>query len=363
MLHAAYLMPLLPLAGFVVLAGAGRRLGDPWAGWLGTATVVGSFVVACVVFAGLVERAAPARSFTQNLFTWIPVGGLQVKAALLVDPLSMTMALFVTGVERAHPPVLDRVHERRPRLPEVLPVPEPVRGLDAAPRPGQQPALHLRRVGGRRGVLVLARRLLVRARQRRQRGQEGLPLQPAGRRGIPHRHVPRLLEDRAPCSTPAIFSHLSAHRRGHGHRHLPAAVRRRGGEVGPAPAVPVAGRRHGGPDAGLRAHPRRHHGHRRRLPDVPHQPHPRPLPRRPAGGGVGRRGHRAAWPPPSVAPSRTSRRCSPTRRCRSSGTCSWPSAPAPTRPPSSSWWRTPSSRRCCSWGRARSSTACTTSRT
>ncbi|HUY21351.1 MAG TPA: NADH-quinone oxidoreductase subunit L [Acidimicrobiales bacterium] len=98
MLHAAYLLPLLPLAGFVVLAAAGRRLGDPWAGWLGTATVAGSFVVACVVYAGLVSRAAPFRSFTQDLFTWIPVGGLQVKAALLVDPLSMTMALFVTGV-------------------------------------------------------------------------------------------------------------------------------------------------------------------------------------------------------------------------------------------------------------------------
>ncbi|MGD0378611.1 MAG: NADH-quinone oxidoreductase subunit L [Acidimicrobiales bacterium] len=98
MLHAAYLMPLLPLAGFVVLAAFGRRLGDPWAGWVGTATVVGSFVVAVVVYAGLLGRVAPERSFTQSLFTWIPVGGLQVKAALLVDPLSMTMALFVTGV-------------------------------------------------------------------------------------------------------------------------------------------------------------------------------------------------------------------------------------------------------------------------
>ena len=98
MLHAAYLMPLLPLAGFVVLAVIGRRLGDPWAGWLGTATVAGSFVVACIVYAGLLAKAAPDRSFIQSLFTWIPVGGLQVKAALLVDPLSMTMALFVTGV-------------------------------------------------------------------------------------------------------------------------------------------------------------------------------------------------------------------------------------------------------------------------
>ncbi|MHB8593554.1 MAG: NADH-quinone oxidoreductase subunit L, partial [Acidimicrobiales bacterium] len=99
MLDAAYLMPLLPLAGFVVLAALGRRLGEPWAGWLGTLTVAGSFVAACVTYAGLLGRSSGAgRQFTQSLFTWIPVGGLQVKAALLVDPLSMTMALFVTGV-------------------------------------------------------------------------------------------------------------------------------------------------------------------------------------------------------------------------------------------------------------------------
>jgi NADH-quinone oxidoreductase subunit L len=98
-IHAAYLMPLLPLAGFVVLVAAGRRLGDPWAGWLGTATVGGAFVVACITYAGLLGRPAGApREFTQSLFTWIPVGGLQVKAALLVDPLSVTMVLFVTGI-------------------------------------------------------------------------------------------------------------------------------------------------------------------------------------------------------------------------------------------------------------------------
>src|SRR5215469_7978245 len=96
MIHAAYLMPLLPLAGFVVLAAVGRRLGDPWAGWLGTATVAGSFVVACITYAGLLSQSD--RNFTQTLYSWIPVGGLQVKAALLIDPLSMTMALFVTGV-------------------------------------------------------------------------------------------------------------------------------------------------------------------------------------------------------------------------------------------------------------------------
>src|SRR5688500_978341 len=60
--------------------------------------MAGSFVASLLVFGGLLDREAEARSFTQTLFAWVPVGGLQVDAALLVDPLSVTMALFVTGV-------------------------------------------------------------------------------------------------------------------------------------------------------------------------------------------------------------------------------------------------------------------------
>ncbi|HML01703.1 MAG TPA: proton-conducting transporter membrane subunit, partial [Acidimicrobiales bacterium] len=98
MIHVAYVMFLLPLAGFVVLALFGRRIGDPLAGWLATATITGSFVFACVTMAGLLQLPGDARSFTQVLYSWIPVGGLHVNVALLVDPLSMTMAMFVTGV-------------------------------------------------------------------------------------------------------------------------------------------------------------------------------------------------------------------------------------------------------------------------
>jgi NADH-quinone oxidoreductase subunit L len=91
-------MLLFPLAGFVVLAALGRRMGNPWAGWVGTIAVAGAFVAACVTFAGLWRQPTAARHFTQTYFTWIPVGGLHVNAAILVDQLSITMCLFVTGV-------------------------------------------------------------------------------------------------------------------------------------------------------------------------------------------------------------------------------------------------------------------------
>ncbi|MHB1487722.1 MAG: NADH-quinone oxidoreductase subunit L [Acidimicrobiales bacterium] len=98
MLQAAFLIPALPLVGFAVLVMAGRRMGDPKAGWVATGAVSLSFVASLVTFAGLLSRSGAQRSFTQTFYSWVPVGGLQVKMAILVDPLSMTMALFVTGI-------------------------------------------------------------------------------------------------------------------------------------------------------------------------------------------------------------------------------------------------------------------------
>src|SRR5579863_1589401 len=102
-------MPLFPLAGFVVLLAFGRRMGEPVAGWIGTGAVGAAFVAACVTLAGLANQPASARQLTCSdtcapgasghaFFTWIGVDGLHVKVAILLDPLSMTMCMFVTGV-------------------------------------------------------------------------------------------------------------------------------------------------------------------------------------------------------------------------------------------------------------------------
>jgi NADH-quinone oxidoreductase subunit L len=98
MLQLTYLIILLPLVGFGVQLLLGRRLGDPAAGAVGTFFVGASFLVAVGVYFDLLRVHTPVRSFSQSLWTWIPVGGLQVRASLFVDPLSMTMVLFVTGI-------------------------------------------------------------------------------------------------------------------------------------------------------------------------------------------------------------------------------------------------------------------------
>ena len=98
MLDAAWLICAFPLAGFAVLVIAGRRLGEPRSGWLATAAMAGSFVSSVAVFASLMARDPAERRFVVTLFEWVPAGDFSVDAGLLVDPLSVTMALFVTGV-------------------------------------------------------------------------------------------------------------------------------------------------------------------------------------------------------------------------------------------------------------------------
>jgi NADH-quinone oxidoreductase subunit L len=97
-LHAAWLIPAFPLAGFALLVAFGRRLGEPVAGWLATLASAGAFVSTLIVFIGLNARAADNRFFLQHLFTWVTAGSFTVDAGLLVDPLAVTMCLFITGV-------------------------------------------------------------------------------------------------------------------------------------------------------------------------------------------------------------------------------------------------------------------------
>ena len=98
MLDAVWLVPALPLAGFLVLTFGGRRLREPIAGWLATGCMASSFVATLGVFLALVGRPSDDRRWVTTLFEWVPAGDLRVDAGFLVDPLSVTMCLFITGV-------------------------------------------------------------------------------------------------------------------------------------------------------------------------------------------------------------------------------------------------------------------------
>ena len=98
MADLVWLIPAFPLAGFLTILLFGRRLGDPRAGYLATAAVFASFVVAALIYLDLLDRPEEERATVVTLFSWVPVGTLQIDLAFLADPLSILMVLFVTFV-------------------------------------------------------------------------------------------------------------------------------------------------------------------------------------------------------------------------------------------------------------------------
>ena len=91
---AVSLAILLPLGGTIVLAVGGKRLGEPWAGIVGTASVAGAFVVALPAAANFLSGDGHAEVI--RWFTWLTPLGVDVE--LLWDPLAAVMTLVVTGV-------------------------------------------------------------------------------------------------------------------------------------------------------------------------------------------------------------------------------------------------------------------------
>jgi NADH-quinone oxidoreductase subunit L len=92
-----WIVPALPLAGAVILMVAGKPL-RRIAGGLASLLVGAAFVVSVMVLIDLLGGGPEERTLTIKVFDWISVGSLEAPVELRVDPLSMVMALTVTGV-------------------------------------------------------------------------------------------------------------------------------------------------------------------------------------------------------------------------------------------------------------------------
>src|SRR6195952_974841 len=95
----AWLLVALPALSAAVLLLAGKRA-DKWGHLLGALVPVVLFVYGVILFFSIKSESGvgTGRERNLNLFTWIPVGGFQVDAGLLLDPLSLTFVLLITGV-------------------------------------------------------------------------------------------------------------------------------------------------------------------------------------------------------------------------------------------------------------------------
>lgn len=92
-----WLLPALPLAGAIILLLSGR-FSDKWGHLLGTTMALAAFVIAGLGFFDMVGRDDAQRGIHTDLFSWVPVAGLQADFSLQLDQLSMCFALLITGV-------------------------------------------------------------------------------------------------------------------------------------------------------------------------------------------------------------------------------------------------------------------------
>jgi NADH-quinone oxidoreductase subunit L len=92
-----WLLIALPLLGAVILLLGGKST-NAWGHLLGCATVLASFVVGAVLFVDQLNRVAENREIHEHLFSWVPVGRLQVDFGLQLDQLSVCFVLLITGV-------------------------------------------------------------------------------------------------------------------------------------------------------------------------------------------------------------------------------------------------------------------------
>jgi NADH-quinone oxidoreductase subunit L len=93
-----WLVVLFPLAGCLAISFAWRALPGRTAGWIASGAVFASFLSAIGAFAALLDHPPEERTFVSSPFDYLHTAGVNVDMSIQVDPLSVFMALVVSGV-------------------------------------------------------------------------------------------------------------------------------------------------------------------------------------------------------------------------------------------------------------------------
>ena len=100
----APLLLVLPMAGFLLTALIGRRLGKQ-AHWIPVLAIFAVWLIAMGLVVSVLSGSAPLIPGTEDLhgyeiplFNWIPAGEFQVDAAMFIDPLTACLLIVVTTI-------------------------------------------------------------------------------------------------------------------------------------------------------------------------------------------------------------------------------------------------------------------------
>jgi NADH-quinone oxidoreductase subunit L len=98
MIAGAWVCLLSPLAGAVAITLAGGRISRSTAAWISVLTTFVAFAGALVAFFGLWAADPADREQVSTAYTWLASGDFEVQLQILLDTLSSTLMLIVSGV-------------------------------------------------------------------------------------------------------------------------------------------------------------------------------------------------------------------------------------------------------------------------
>ncbi|MBY0245102.1 MAG: NADH-quinone oxidoreductase subunit L [Sphingobacteriaceae bacterium] len=96
MINLVWLVPLLPLLGFLINGLGRNKFSKNTIGFVGSAVMFCAFVFSVGIFFAL--SGSSVKSHEVFLFDWISAGKLHIPMSFLVDPLSAVMLLIITGI-------------------------------------------------------------------------------------------------------------------------------------------------------------------------------------------------------------------------------------------------------------------------
>ena len=98
MLDYIWLIPAFPAIGFLLNGFLGKRYPKSVVGWVACSALGLSFLTSILVFFELLGMAPAERHFEKVIFDWVVSGSFQTVIGYQIDPLSILMALVVSGV-------------------------------------------------------------------------------------------------------------------------------------------------------------------------------------------------------------------------------------------------------------------------
>lgn len=98
MISLLWLIPALPLAGFLVLALFGGRFSRRQVAGVGCGSVGAAALITAVVGADFLRVFPDRASYQQTLWNWIETSGMTVGVSWYLDALSLLMVSVVTGI-------------------------------------------------------------------------------------------------------------------------------------------------------------------------------------------------------------------------------------------------------------------------